>query len=42
MSQGRLPVNVGGNPYSNAIMMGYAQASAVSSSNEPDNLYGLG
>ncbi len=25
MSQGRLPVNVGGNPYSNAIMMGHVR-----------------
>lgn len=41
MSQGRLPVNVGGNPYSNAIMMGHVRRIVwcPASVNEPDNLW---
>ena len=41
MSQGRLPVNVGGNPYSNAIMMGHVRRIVwcPASPNEPDNLW---
>lgn len=41
MSQGRLPVNVGGNAYSNAIMMGQVRKLVwcPASKNEPDNLW---
>ena len=41
MSQGRLPVNVGGNPYSNAIMMGHVRRIVwcPASPAEPDNLW---
>jgi len=41
MSQGRLPENVGGNPYSNAIMMGHVRRIVwcPASSGEPDNLW---
>lgn len=41
MSQGRLPANVGGNPYSNAIMMGHVRRIVwcPASPNEPDNLW---
>lgn len=41
MSQGRLPVNVGGNPYSNAIMMGHVRRIVwcPASPGEPDNLW---
>ena len=40
-SQGRLPVNVGGNPYSNAIMMGHVRRIVwcPASASEPDNLW---
>ena len=40
-SQGRLPANVGGNPYSNAIMMGHVRRIVwcPASMNEPDNLW---
>jgi len=41
MSQGRLPANVGGNPYSNAIMMGHVRRIVwcPSSSSDPDDLW---
>lgn len=41
MSQGRLPANVNGNPYSNAIMMGHVRRLVwcPASPNEPDNLW---
>ncbi|HAZ04533.1 MAG TPA: arabinan endo-1,5-alpha-L-arabinosidase [Marinilabiliales bacterium] len=41
MSQGRLPVNVGGNAYSNAIMMGHVRRIVwcPASLSEPDNLW---
>ena len=41
MSQGRLPANVGGNNYSNAIMMGHVRRIvwAPASKSEPDNLW---
>jgi arabinan endo-1,5-alpha-L-arabinosidase len=41
MSQGRLPENVGGNPYSNAIMMGHVRRLVwcPASVSEPDNLW---
>ncbi|WP_163324734.1 arabinan endo-1,5-alpha-L-arabinosidase [Draconibacterium mangrovi] len=41
MSQGRLPVNVGGNPFSNAIMMGHVRRIVwcPASVNEPNNLW---
>lgn len=41
MSQGRLPVNVGGNAYSNAIMMGHVRRIVwcPASPSEPDNLW---
>lgn len=41
MSQGRLPENVGGNPYSNAIMMGHVRRIVwcPASVSEPDNLW---
>lgn len=41
MSQGRLPVNVGGNPYSNAIMMGHVRRIVwcPASPDEPENLW---
>ncbi|MDD2512345.1 MAG: arabinan endo-1,5-alpha-L-arabinosidase [Proteiniphilum sp.] len=41
MSQGRLPANVGGNPYSNAIMMGHVRRIVwcPASPGEPDNLW---
>ena len=41
MSQGRLPANTGGNPYSNAIMMGHVRRIVwcPASINEPDNLW---
>ncbi len=41
MSQARLPVNVGGNPYSNAIMMGHVRRIVwcPASPEEPDNLW---
>jgi len=41
MSQGRLPPNVGGNPYSNAIMMGHVRRIVwcPASPGEPDNLW---
>ena len=41
MSQGRLPVNVGGNAYSNAIMMGHVRRIVwcPASPGEPDNLW---
>lgn len=41
MSQGRLPENVGGNPYSNAIMMGHVRRIVwcPASPGEPDNLW---
>lgn len=41
MSQGRLPENVGGNPYSNAIMMGHVRRIVwcPASAGEPDNLW---
>ncbi|NLE35482.1 MAG: family 43 glycosylhydrolase [Bacteroidales bacterium] len=41
MSQGRLPENVGGNPYSNAIMMGHVRRIVwcPASTGEPDNLW---
>ena len=41
MSQGRLPVNVGGNAYSNAIMMGNVRRIVwcPASPGEPDNLW---
>jgi len=41
MSQGRLPVNVGGNAYSNAIMMGHVRRIVwcPASTAEPDNLW---
>jgi len=41
MSQGRLPVNVGGNAYSNAIMMGHVRRIVwcPASTSEPDNLW---
>lgn len=41
VSQGRLPVNVGGNPYSNAIMMGHVRRIVwcPASPAEPDNLW---
>src|SRR5690606_34989758 len=40
MSQGRLPANAYGNPYSNAIMMGHVRRIVwcPASLNEPDNL----
>lgn len=40
-SQGRLPANVGGNAYSNAIMMGHVRRLvwAPASPDEPDNLW---
>ena len=40
-SQGRLPENVGGNPYSNAIMMGHVRRIVwcPASVDEPDNLW---
>lgn len=40
-SQGRLPHNVGGNPYSNAIMMGHVRKLVwcPASPSEPDNLW---
>ncbi len=40
-SQGRLPVNVGGNAYSNAIMMGHVRRLVwcPASADEPDNLW---
>jgi arabinan endo-1,5-alpha-L-arabinosidase len=43
LSQGRLPVNVGGNPYSNAIMMGHVRRIVwcPASPDEPDNLWPL-
>ena len=41
MSQGRLPANVGGNAYSNAIMMGHVRRIVwcPASPGEPDNLW---
>ena len=41
MSQGRLPGNVGGNAYSNAVMMGHVRRIVwcPASPNEPDNLW---
>ena len=41
MSQGRLPVNVGGNAYSNAIMMGHVRRIVwcPASASEPENLW---
>lgn len=41
MSQGRLPENVGGNAYSNAIMMGHVRRIVwcPASASEPDNLW---
>ncbi len=41
MSQGRLPANAGGNPYSNAIMMGHVRRIVwcPASPGEPDNLW---
>lgn len=41
MSQGRLPANVGGNAYSNAIMMGHVRRLVwcPASPSEPDNLW---
>lgn len=41
MSQGRLPANVGGNTYSNAIMMGHVRRLVwcPASMGEPDNLW---
>ena len=41
MSQGRLPANVGGNAYSNAIMMGHVRRIVwcPASASEPDNLW---
>ena len=41
MSQGRLPANVGGNAYSNAIMMGHVRRLVwcPASTTEPDNLW---
>lgn len=41
MSQARLPVNVGGNAYSNAIMMGHVRRIVwcPASKSEPDNLW---
>ena len=41
MSQGRLPANVGGNPYSNAIMMGHVRRIVwcPASAAEPTNLW---
>jgi arabinan endo-1,5-alpha-L-arabinosidase len=41
MSQGRLPVNVGGNPYSNAIMLGHVRRIVwcPATINEPANLW---
>ena len=41
MSQGRLPANTGGNPYSNAIMMGHVRRIVwcPASISEPDNLW---
>ena len=41
MSQGRLPANVGGNAYSNAIMMGHVRRLVwcPASAGEPDNLW---
>ncbi len=41
MSQGRLPANVGGNPYYNAIMMGHVRRIVwcPASPDEPDNLW---
>lgn len=41
MSQGRLPENVGGNPYSNAIMIGHVRRIVwcPASPGEPDNLW---
>ena len=41
MSQGRLPANVGGNNYSNAIMMGHVRRIVwtPASKSEPDNLW---
>jgi arabinan endo-1,5-alpha-L-arabinosidase len=41
MSQGRLPANVGGNSYSNAIMMGHVRRIVwcPASASEPDNLW---
>ncbi len=41
MSQGRLPANVGGNAYSNAIMMGHVRRIVwcPASTSEPDNLW---
>jgi arabinan endo-1,5-alpha-L-arabinosidase len=41
MSQGRLPVNVGGNAYSNAVMMGHVRRIVwcPASKSEPDNLW---
>lgn len=41
MSQGRLPVNVGGNAYSNAIMMGHVRRLVwcPASASEPNNLW---
>lgn len=41
MSQARLPENVGGNPYSNAIMMGHVRRIVwcPASVSEPDNLW---
>lgn len=41
MSQGRLPANVGGNPYSNALMMGHVRRIVwcPASTSEPDNLW---
>jgi arabinan endo-1,5-alpha-L-arabinosidase len=41
MSQGRLPENVGGNAYSNAIMMGHVRRIVwcPASTSEPDNLW---
>ncbi|MCA1745231.1 MAG: glycoside hydrolase family 43 protein [Bacteroidales bacterium] len=43
MSQGRLPANVNGNPYSNALMMGHVRRIVWSpaSVDEPDNLWPL-
>lgn len=43
MSQGRLPANVGGNAYSNAIMMGHVRRIVwcPASANEPDNQWPL-
>lgn len=41
VSQGRLPPNVNGNPYSNALMMGHVRRIVwcPASSDEPDNLW---